>query len=156
MSKVLITRPAADAAGFAAALHDHDIETVIHPLMQIRPLKDASPALEGITALAFTSANGVRAFAGKTARRDLPSFVVGPVTGTTAEEYGLKIAGMADNNVESLAGVIAQHLNETDQVLHVAGTHRAGDLAAALDRTAERWDITFKRNGKVRRVSFGS
>lgn len=33
---------------------------------------------------------------------------------------------------------------------------RSGDLAAALDRTAERWDITFKRNGKVRRVSFGS
>ena len=33
---------------------------------------------------------------------------------------------------------------------------RSADLAAALDRSADRWDITFKRNGKVRKVSFGS
>lgn len=32
---------------------------------------------------------------------------------------------------------------------------RSGDLADVLNRSAERWDITFKRDGKVRKVSFG-
>ncbi|WP_299397265.1 Do family serine endopeptidase [Pelagibius sp.] len=33
---------------------------------------------------------------------------------------------------------------------------RSSDLAEALNRSAERWEITFKRGGKVRRVSIGS
>ena len=132
MTKVLITRPAADAAGFAAALLARDLEPVLHPLMEIRPLEGVTPELDGMTALAFTSANGVRAFAGMTARRDIPVFAVGPATGATAQEYNLKIAGMADNSVESLAELIARSLTSKDHVLHIAGTHRAGDLAAAL------------------------
>ncbi len=45
-----------------------------------------------------------------------------------------------------------------DIVLAVNGQtfERSGDLAEALDRISDRWQITFKRDGKVRRVDFSS
>ncbi|HEY9536768.1 MAG TPA: PDZ domain-containing protein, partial [Kiloniellaceae bacterium] len=33
---------------------------------------------------------------------------------------------------------------------------RSGELAEALDRISERWQIVFKRDGKTRRVEFNS
>lgn len=45
-----------------------------------------------------------------------------------------------------------------DIILAVNGQtfERSGDLADALDRISNRWQITFKRDGKVRRVDFSS
>ncbi|MEQ8353915.1 MAG: Do family serine endopeptidase [Kiloniellaceae bacterium] len=45
-----------------------------------------------------------------------------------------------------------------DIILSVNGRsfERAGDLADALNKISERWQITFKRDGKVRRVDFSS
>ena len=37
-----------------------------------------------------------------------------------------------------------------------ASFSRSQDLAAVLNRSAERWEVTLKRDGKVRRVAFGS
>ena len=33
---------------------------------------------------------------------------------------------------------------------------RSGDLSDALDQISDRWQIVFKRDGKVRRVEFSS
>ena len=52
------------------------IRVIVSPLIDIVTL-DTNPDLEGVTALAFTSVNGVSAFASKTARRDFACFCVG-------------------------------------------------------------------------------
>jgi serine protease Do len=45
-----------------------------------------------------------------------------------------------------------------DVVLSLNGQsfQRSGDLAEVLDRPSDRWQIVFKRDGKVRRVEFNS
>ena len=59
-SLALVTRPEPDASDFAALLERAGMRAVKTPAMTIEPT-GAAPSLEGAAALAFTSANGVRA-----------------------------------------------------------------------------------------------
>ena len=45
--------------------------------------------LDGVQAILATSANGVRALARRTPRRDLPLFAVGPQTAARGAEAGI-------------------------------------------------------------------
>jgi uroporphyrinogen-III synthase len=117
---------------FTRELAEYDIPAVNIPLMEITALATALPDLSTSAAIAFTSANGVRSFATKTDRRGVPAYAVGPATKAECEKYGLKIAGMADNNVESLATLIAKDAPFAGNILHIAGSHRKGDLKTAL------------------------
>ena len=84
-------------------------------------------------ALAFTSANGVRAFAANSPARDLPVFAVGDVTALAAKAAGFTKIHAAGGDVESLAGHIgAKNALVGKGLLHIAGEHRAGDLVALL------------------------
>jgi len=73
--KILITRPEEDAKPLADALAERGIASVIEPLLAIRTLPEtAAPLAEdlaGVQAILFTSANGVRAFAELSHRRDI-------------------------------------------------------------------------------------
>lgn len=133
---VLVTRPAEDAERTAALLAAHGYDALVEPLIAIEPAADAAAALgdlAGVAGLVFTSANGVRAFAGACARRDLPVFAVGPATAEAARSAGFADVRTASGDVDALATLVAAACRpEAGPLLHVAGEVVAGDLAGRL------------------------
>lgn len=129
---VIVTRPEPDASAFADLCRAHGLDPVLSPAMTIEV--DKAPAdLSGIGALAFTSANGVRAFAANCGVRDLPVFAVGKVTAEAAQAAGFSVIHAAGGDAESLAGCIASESAVAAKgLLHIAGEDRAGDLVALL------------------------
>lgn len=131
--RVLITRAEPDASTTAALARACGLTPVLAPVMEIE-IKKAPVDLEGVGALAFTSANGVRAFAANSDTRDLPVYAVGTVTAEAAEAAGFEKVRTAGGDVDSLADHIAAEKAEIAAgVLHITGEIMAGDLAAALE-----------------------
>ncbi|MFN3959239.1 MAG: uroporphyrinogen-III synthase [Parvularculaceae bacterium] len=128
--KVINTRPAPDAGAFSAAIRAAGGEVILSPVMTIRFRGEPAPVAPG-EALAFTSANGVRAFAQVNADRSSPVFAVGAATADEARRAGFQDVAAAEGEVESLARLIAGTKGPWS-VLHLAGSDRAGDLVAAL------------------------
>ncbi|QEX20005.1 uroporphyrinogen III methyltransferase [Hypericibacter terrae] len=129
----LITRPDDDAEPLAAALIARGITVVREPLLAVKPVADAVVDLEGVQALLFTSANGVRAFANLSQRRDLPVFAVGDNTARTARATGFDNVESAAGAVDDLARLVARRLDpKRGALFHAAGSAVAGDLAGLL------------------------
>jgi uroporphyrinogen-III synthase len=136
--QALITRPIEDAEPLAAALAARGIAPVVEPLLAIRPLAgaigDGLPALDGAQAVLFTSANGARAFARATARRDLPVFAVGDATAQVASALGFGAVASAAGTIDDLAALVAARLHPgRGALIHAAGRAVAGDLAGRLE-----------------------
>ena len=133
--KIWITRaqPGADATAERVRALGHD--ALIAPLLAVRALEDVQVDLHGVAALAFTSANGVRAFADICAERAIRVFAVGAVTAQAARKAGIKLVLSADGNVEALAEGIGQRRGELrGAVLHLGAAELAGDLVGALEK----------------------
>ncbi len=117
----------------AAALRERGHEPILSPLMEIRFLDGPEILLDGIQAVLATSANGVRALARRTPRRDVPIFAVGPQTAAAAEAAGFVDIKNAQGDALALADAAARwNTPQAGPLLHVAGRERAGHLAAAL------------------------
>lgn len=130
---VLITRPEPEAAAFAEICMARGYETIVSPLMEIH-IMEAKVDLSGVGALAFTSVNGVRAFAQNSAERQLPVFAVGETSADAARAAGFENVHAANGDVDALAALIAaQHKSAKGAALHCAGATRAGDLVKALE-----------------------
>lgn len=136
LMKVIVTRPSPDAETFAAEVARVGGEPVLSPVMAIRQRPHAID-LAGVGALAFTSANGVRAFSLLTRDRRLPVFAVGAATADAAAAAGFLTISTGRGDVLSLANVIAMSKPQ-GAVLHLAGRDRAGDLAALLAESGVR------------------
>jgi uroporphyrinogen-III synthase len=133
MIRALITRPVEDAQPLAAALTALGIEPVIEPLLTIATLPTALPSLDGVRALLFTSANGVRALAAKSDRRDLAVFAVGPATAEAARTAGFNAIETAEGDADALARLVAARLKpDAGKLIHVAGNTVTGDLVGQL------------------------
>ena len=133
--KIWITRaqPGADATAERVRALGH--EALIAPLLAVQALPDVAVDLGGVAALAFTSANGVRAFADLCAERAIRVFAVGAVTAQAARAAGFKLVLSADGNVEALAEGIGQRRGELrGAVLHLGAAELAGDLVGALEK----------------------
>jgi uroporphyrinogen-III synthase len=88
--------------------------------------------LTDVKGLAFTSANGVRAFQPfATPARHLPAYGVGPQTAAALSAVGFSNVHIAGGDVTSLARTITDDCPE-GPVLHISGRDQAGDLAATL------------------------
>lgn len=132
MPQVLVTRPEPDASLFAQACKQGGLTPVLCPVITIEFKPDA-PALGEVSGLAFTSANGVRAFTRHYPDRAIPVYAVGEITAKAARDAGFANVQVADGDVESLLGMTAANFNSGAQgVLHITGAHRAGDLVAGL------------------------
>jgi len=131
--RLLVTRPQPDADRFAAALAEIGVDAVVAPLMTIELAASTPPDPAACDALAFTSANGVRALARLAPDCPLPAYAVGPASARVAQNHGFQVAGVAGGNVESLASLLADALGAGSRVFHPAGADIAGDLAALLD-----------------------
>lgn len=106
---------------------------LIAPLLRIETLPDVQVDLTGVAALAFTSGNGVRAFAALSPRRDIRVFSVGAGTTSAAKAAGFKAILSAEGDVNALAGRIAARRAELrGAVLHAGAAEPAGDLVGAI------------------------
>lgn len=135
--RVLVTRPRQDAEETARLLRGQNIESVIAPLIEISDIAgaalDLESDLEGAQAVLVTSANGARALARATERRDIPVFAVGDASAAAALQSGFSRITSANGDVAALAALVQDHCDpRSGALLHVAGSAVAGDLAGDL------------------------
>ncbi len=132
--RLLITRPREDAEPLAAALGERGIEAVLEPLMSITDVDASDLDPDGVQALLITSANGIRAFARRHSRRDIAVFAVGDASARTAFELGFAEVRSAAGDVDALAALVRDKLDSgAGALLHIAGSHVAGDLSGLLE-----------------------
>jgi uroporphyrinogen-III synthase len=103
---VWITRAQPGAGRTAERVRALGHTAIVAPLLQVRPLP-AQIDVEGAGALAFTSINGVEAFAARWPNRDLPVFAVGDATAKAARAAGFDDVISADGDLAALARLIA-------------------------------------------------
>ena len=131
--RLLITRPIEDAKPLARALEERGHEAVTEALMTITDVAAPDLDLDGVQALLITSANGIRAFARAHLGRGLPVCAVGDASARAALDLGFDQVSSAAGDVESLAAMVEKDWDVSGgALLHVAGSHRAGDLAGML------------------------
>lgn len=85
-----------------------------------------------MTALTFTSINGVEAFAVLSRQRDLPVFTVGDATAEAARAAGFDDVQSADGALGDLAELIARAGLTGGRVLAPGALQPSGDLPALL------------------------
>ena len=131
--QALVTRPVEDAQATAELLRQRGFDVLIEPLMQVVQTPEHLPSLEGVQAFLATSANGVRALAQATDRRDIGVWAVGDASARAATELGFTSVHSANGDVDSLTWLVMSKLSpQNGKLLHVAGTEVAGDLGGAL------------------------
>ncbi|WP_426010765.1 uroporphyrinogen-III synthase [Caulobacter sp. DWR2-3-1b2] len=130
--RIWVTRASPGAEATAARLEAMGFTPLVDPLLTVR---DLSPVIDltGVAALAFTSVNGVSAFARASPDRSRRAFAVGDRTAAAAREAGFARVESAEGDVEALAWLIAGEAAELDGVvLHPGALEPAGDLVAPL------------------------
>lgn len=128
--KVWITRTQPGAAATAARVANLGLEPLVAPLLEVRFLAPEVD-LSGVCALAFTSVNGVQAFAGLSGERGLPAWAVGEATAEAARAAGFAQVRAAAGDVAALTEAIAAD-SPAGLVLHLSAHEPARDLAADL------------------------
>ncbi|WP_171054697.1 uroporphyrinogen-III synthase [Roseovarius arcticus] len=129
---ILITRPEPYGAEFAATLRTlpgGDLPTILSPALQIGALGTV-PDLGAYRWLIFTSRNGVRYFAGASARRDIPVYAVGDATADEARRAGMEAISCGGDARDLVARIIAD--GARGPMLHLRGAHTAADIAGVL------------------------
>lgn len=127
-----ITRAEPGASRTADALAACGFAAIIAPLLEIRRLDPPAPDLEGLDALAFTSRNGVDAFAALSGERHLPVFTVGEATARAAREAGFRAVQSADGALSDLAALLAGTVAAQAKILLPGARETVGDLAEML------------------------
>ena len=126
---VWITRARPGALATAERVRALGFEALVDPLLVVETL-DAHIDLSHVKALAFTSANGVEAFARLSDVRGLPVFAVGRATAKAAHVEGFAAVSSADGDVEDLCALIAA--GASGPVLWAGAKEPAGDLVGML------------------------
>ncbi len=140
---LLITRPEEDAAALAAMLHALGHTTLVAPLMEVRFFEGPPLELDGVQAVLATSANGVRAFAQRSQKRDLPVYAVGPQTAEAASKCGFQFVYNAEGDAAALAEAVASWAKpEKGVLLHAAGAETTGRMRQAMQ--AKGFAVTVK------------
>jgi len=135
--RLLLTRPSEDSEELAVELAGIGVTALIEPMLHIEFIDAPPPDLSGVQALLVTSANGARAFSKVSPERDIPVYAVGDASARMAREAGFTHVASAAGDVDALAALVCERLKPADgDLLHVAGSRLAGDLAASLE-TAE-------------------
>lgn len=131
--KVLITRAEPGAHRTAEGVSALGLKPVVAPMLTIRPSSEIDLDLTGVQALAFTSANGVRAWANARPERGLPALCVGDATEAAAKEAGFSETRSAGGDVGDLIHLIRKRMDKAaGRIVHVRGSHVTGDLAGSL------------------------
>ena len=130
---VIITRAEPGNGQTVARVAARGLNYVAAPMLTLESTEALLPDLGAVQGLIFTSANGVRAFAAASARRDVTAWCVGPATMAAAGEAGFTDLHDANGNAEDLRVMIeAEATPERGALVHVANEAAAGRLAEGL------------------------
>jgi uroporphyrinogen-III synthase len=131
--RVLVTRPAEDAARTVAALAARGHAAVCAPLFAVRRLAATWPA--DAAAVVATSANAIRGADQEalSALTDRPCFTVGATTAKAARSAGFTNLIVGDGDGAELARRVADRLPAGTHVLCLAGRPRRDEALAALE-----------------------
>lgn len=134
--RILITRPAEDAAPLAAKLAARNINSVALPLLKIVPA-NKGPLPEGpFQAICVTSANALRVVLPTAAMLQTPMLTVGPQSLAEAQARGYLRASAHGGDVKGLAAYIAATLKpEAGPLLYLAGDQVSADLQGLLAKS---------------------
>ncbi|HEY4944208.1 MAG TPA: uroporphyrinogen-III synthase [Rhizomicrobium sp.] len=133
MMRVLVTRPLDDALETAGLLRARGHDAVVAPLLGVSYRDGQALHLDGVQAILATSANGVRAFARHTSRRDFPVLAIGSQTAQAARDAGFSEVRNANGNSEALAAAVRGWVAPSaGALLHAAGAEAEGRLADLL------------------------
>ena len=125
-------RPGADVT--AARIREFGLEAVVEPLLEVRRTDDAPIDLTGVSAVAFTSANAVAAFAERSPERTVRVFAVGDATAAAARTQRFSNVLSARGDVQALAAALVARKRELPGlILYPAAAEPAQDLAGALE-----------------------
>lgn len=130
--RILLTRPAPDAARTAATLRAAGHEVTVDSLLSIEPVSFNIPR-EEFTAVTATSANALRMASAdpRLARlKSLPLFALGDHTAKIGRAAGFSKIESAAGDAVALGALLARRLPPGARVLYLAGAARARDLAA--------------------------
>lgn len=127
--RVLVTRSEPGASETADRLAAAGYTPIVEPVFAIEPIAADIPDFDS---LAFTSANGARAFAKLSPRRDVRVFCVGSRTAEAAREAGFTNVLSADADVEALGVLINDNLPKGSRILHAGNEEARGDLTGRL------------------------
>ena len=134
--RILVTRPEEDTAEISQKLRAMGHEVIAAPLLRIQFFDGPEIALGGVQAILATSANGVRAIARRTSRRDVPLFAVGPQTEAEARAAGFTHIKNAHGDGAALARATAGWAKpEAGALLHAAGAEAPKLLVADLQKS---------------------
>jgi uroporphyrinogen-III synthase len=132
--RVLVTRPLGDAEETAHRLAALGHETIVAPLLEVHLHDGPEVSLNGVQAILVTSANGARAIARRTSRRDIPVFAVGRQTAEAARQAKFSDVRNADGDGKALARAVSHWARPGDgSLLHASGAEAEGRLAAELE-----------------------
>ena len=133
---IWVTRSEPGAQVTAERLKAMGFEPLVAPLLTLKPVEGARIELDGVAAIAFTSANAVRAFAEQSHERGFKVFAVGAATAEAARKARFVTVLSTDGDVKALAAGIATRKRELNGglVLHPGAAEPAGDLKGALAR----------------------
>jgi uroporphyrinogen-III synthase len=130
---VWITRAQPGADATAERVRKLGLEAVVAPLLQVRTIEGAVIDLADASAIVFTSANAVAAFAARSDNRSLRVFAVGDATALAARAQRFANVLSAQGDVKALAAALAARRRELPGViLYPAAAEPAQDLAGAL------------------------
>jgi uroporphyrinogen-III synthase len=130
--RIWVTRASPGAEATAGRLETMGLTPLVDPLLAVRDLA-AEVDLAGVAALAFTSVNGVAAFARACPDRARRVFAVGDRTAAAARAAGFAHVVSAGGDVEALAALIVGEAAGLDgAVLHPGALEPAGDLLSPL------------------------
>jgi uroporphyrinogen-III synthase len=125
------TQPGADMT--AARVRALGFQVVVEPLFEVLD-RAAELDLSEVGALAFTSANAVRALVHRTTDRTLRVFAVGDATALAARTAGFRNVLSTRGDVSSLVeGIASRKRDLVGPVLHPGGADLAGDLVGDLN-----------------------
>jgi len=135
---LLITRPLASATRFVGRLAEdiqQSVTIVVSPLLEIVP-NGAQVDLSPYAGVVFTSSNAV-ALAPNGNQR--PAYCVGRMTAERAKAAGWTVAA-TEQDAENLIAELAR-THPVEPLLHLAGRHRRGDIAARLTGLGIKTDV---------------
>jgi uroporphyrinogen-III synthase len=136
---VWVTRAQPGADLTAGRLATLGVEAVVEPLLQVRRTEGAPIDLSDVSAIAFTSANAVAAFAERSAERAVRVFAVGDATAAAARAQRFTNVLSAQGDVKALAAALAARRRELPGlILYPAAADPAQDLTGALEAVALR------------------
>ncbi len=137
LPQILVTRPEPDASDTAARLAALGLQPLIAPMLEMHVLDTGLPDPKGLSAIALTSANALRALEARDRLahfHGLPVFTVGDRTAAHARDMGFTEVTSADGSFDDLVALLLKQKFD-GPVFYPAAANARGDLAGALAPT---------------------